>query len=91
MGGRFVTFSGSTSWVLPRGVGFFVFVRIDEVSCTDPLPLYAEFFRSHAIGRSSWLYGGVVYSDEFCIWLFDDLCRMMVRSIVCILPYVPKM
>ena len=60
--------------------------EIDEVPCTDPLPLYAEFFRSHAIGRSSWLYGGVVYSDEVCIWLFDDLCRMMVRSIVCILP-----
>ena len=60
--------------------------EIDEVPCTDPLPLYAEFFSSHAIGRSSWLYGGVVYSDEFCIWLFDDLCRTMVRSIVCILP-----
>ena len=43
VGGRFVTFSGSTSWVLPRGVGFFVFVRIDEVPCTDPLPLYVEF------------------------------------------------
>ena len=43
VGGRFVMFSGSTSWVLPRGVGFFVFVRIDEVPCTDPLPLYVEF------------------------------------------------
>ena len=43
VGGRFVTFSGSTSWVLPRGVGFFVFGRIDEVPCTDPLPLYVEF------------------------------------------------
>ena len=38
-------------------------VRIDEVPCTDPLPLYAEFFTSRAIGRSIWLYGGVVDSD----------------------------
>ena len=50
VGGRFVMFSGSTSWVLPRGVGFFVFGRIDEVPCTDPLPLYVEF-------RILWPYG----------------------------------
>ena len=47
--------------------------EIDEVPCTDPLPLYAEFFRSHAIGRSSWLYGGVVEFDEIRIRVFDDL------------------
>ena len=33
--------------------------------CTDPLPLYAEFVRSHAIGRSIWLYGGVMVSDDY--------------------------
>ena len=43
------------------------------VSGIDPLPLHAEFFRSHAIGRSSWLYGGVVEFDEIRIWVFDDL------------------
>ena len=43
--------------------------EIDEVFGIDPLPLYAEFFRSHAIGRSSWLYGGVVEFDEIRIWV----------------------
>ena len=64
VGGRFVMFSGSTSWVLPRGVGFFVFVRIDEVSCTDPLPLYVEVVFSVIVCRSVWLYGGMVDFDR---------------------------
>ena len=64
VGGRFVTFSGSTSWVLPRGVGFFVFVRIDEVPCTDPLPLYVEVVFSVLVCRSVWLYGGMVDFDR---------------------------
>ena len=40
--------------------------------CTDPLPLYAEFFRSHAIGRSIWLYGGVMGFDGIWISSIDD-------------------
>ena len=48
--------------VAPR-YEFSCVVRIDEMPCTDPLPLYAEFFTSRAIGRSIWLYGGVVDSD----------------------------
>ena len=47
--------------------------EIDEVSGTDPLLLYAEFLRYPVIGRSSWLYGGVVEFDEIRIWVFDDL------------------
>ena len=42
--------------------------EIGEVSGIDPLPLYAEFFRSHAIDRFSWLYGGVVEFDEIRTW-----------------------
>ena len=57
-------FSGSTSWVLPRGVGFFVFVGIDEVSCTDPLLLYVECVFLVLVGRSVWLYGGMVDYDR---------------------------
>ena len=54
-------------WKFPR------VYEIDEVSGTDPLPLYAEFFRSHAIDRSSWLYGGVVeVLIKFAFWVFDD-------------------
>jgi len=64
VGGGFVNLSGSTSWVLPRGVGFFVFVRIDEVSCTDPLPLYVEVVFSVLVCRSVWLYDGMVDFDR---------------------------
>jgi hypothetical protein len=53
-GWSIVMFSGPLPGCCPR------VCEIDEVSGIDPLPLYVEFFRSHAIDRFSWLYGGVV-------------------------------
>ena len=64
VGGRFVTFSGSTSWVLPRGVGFSEFVRIGEVARTDPLLLYVEVVFLVLVCRSIWVYGDMVDSDR---------------------------
>lgn len=84
VGGRFVTFSGSTSWVLPRGVGFFEFVRIGEVACTDPLPSYVEVVFLVLVCRSVWLYGGMVDFDRIESGCLLISCRLMVSLAVCI-------
>ena len=41
-----------------------MFVRIDEVPCTDPLPLYVEVVFLVLVCRSVWLYGGMVDFDR---------------------------
>lgn len=84
MGGRFVTFSGSTSWVLPRGVGFSEFVRIGEVARTDPLLLYVEVVFLVLVCRSIWLYGDMVDSDRTESGCLLISCRLMVSLAVCI-------
>ena len=84
VGGRFVTFSGSTSWVLPRGVGFSEFVRIGEVARTDPLLLYVEVVFLVLVCRSVWLYGDMVDSDRTESGCLLISCRLMVSLAVCI-------
>ena len=77
-------FSGSTSWVLPRGVGFFEFVRIGEVARTDPLLLYVEVVFLVLVCRSIWLYGDMVDSDRTESGCLLISCRLMVSLAVCI-------